>query len=232
MKRARKDNKDIYLSILDFRNTPTEGMSSSPSQRLMCRRTKTRLPISSSLLKPHIPLFASKEIERNKDQQCQYYDRNARDLQELENGQRVWISPKPNDRTKTWTKGIIKRKVDIRSYEVNTDQGQKLRRNRRDIRISSGTNKQSDNYVRPNDIDLNLYRIPENAPSTDNRPNQNIDNTQTATPPRSPSMEPSVSQPDVDCNPSVQPIRNPQSTNTRSGRQVKFPQKYNDFDTG
>lgn len=122
--------------------------------------------------------------------------------------------------------------MDIRSYEVNTDQGQKLRRNRRDIRISSGTNKQSDNYVRPNDIDLNLYRIPENAPSTDNRPNQNIDNTQTATPPRSPSIEPSVSQPDVDCNPPVQPIRNPQSTNTRSRRQVKFPQKYNDFDTG
>lgn len=40
MKRARKNNEDIYLSILDFRNTPTEGMSSSPAQRLMSRRTK------------------------------------------------------------------------------------------------------------------------------------------------------------------------------------------------
>lgn len=35
MKRARKNNKDIYLVILDFCNTPTEGMSSSPVQRLM-----------------------------------------------------------------------------------------------------------------------------------------------------------------------------------------------------
>ena len=66
-----------------------------------------------------------------------------RDLQELESGQRVWISPKPNDLTKTWTKGIIRRKLDNRSYEVNTDQGQQLRRNRRYIRISSCTNRQS-----------------------------------------------------------------------------------------
>lgn len=41
MERARKNNEDIYLSILDFHNTPTEGMSSSPAQRLMSRRTKT-----------------------------------------------------------------------------------------------------------------------------------------------------------------------------------------------
>ncbi|CAC5374770.1 unnamed protein product [Mytilus coruscus] len=166
MKRARKDNKDIYMSILDFCNTQTDGMSSSPSQRLMCRRTKTRLPTSWSLLKPYIPLSATQ---------------NARDLQELERGQCVWISPKPNDRTKTWTKGI-RRKVDIRSYEVYTDQGQKLRRNRRDIRISRGTNRQSDNYVMPNDIDFNPYRVPEDSLyelNTDNRnrQNQNTDNT-------------------------------------------------------
>ena len=55
---------------------------------------------------------------------------------EIECGQRVWVTPKLNDRTKTWTKGTINKKVNIRSYEICMDEGQKLRRNRRDIRVS------------------------------------------------------------------------------------------------
>lgn len=49
MKRARKNNKDIYLAILDFCNTPTEGMSSSPVQRLMKNKnTVTNNAVSSN----------------------------------------------------------------------------------------------------------------------------------------------------------------------------------------
>lgn len=49
MKRARKNNKDIYLVILDFCNTPTEGMSSSPVQRLMKNKnTVTNNAVSSN----------------------------------------------------------------------------------------------------------------------------------------------------------------------------------------
>lgn len=43
VKRARSSKQDVYLSLLDCRNTPTEGILSSPAQRLMCRRTKSRL---------------------------------------------------------------------------------------------------------------------------------------------------------------------------------------------
>ena len=49
MKRARKNNKDIYLAILDFCNTSTEGMSSSPVQRLMKNKnTVTNNAVSSN----------------------------------------------------------------------------------------------------------------------------------------------------------------------------------------
>ena len=41
MRKAIHDQKDPYLAILDFRNTPTQGFNTSPAQRLMNRRTNT-----------------------------------------------------------------------------------------------------------------------------------------------------------------------------------------------
>ena len=51
-KRAAEANRDQWLSFLDYRNTPTEGMDSSPVQRLMSKRTKTVLPVEQHLLEP------------------------------------------------------------------------------------------------------------------------------------------------------------------------------------
>ena len=99
MKRAKRSKQDVYLSILDFRNTPSEGMSSSPAQRLMSRRTETRLPTTRSLLKPEIAKSVSSEIRHNKDFKCKYYNQTAKDLPELKQGQEVWLAPKQNDRT-------------------------------------------------------------------------------------------------------------------------------------
>ena len=54
IKKANEDNTDPWLAILDHRNTPTEGMNSSPAQRLLSRRTRTLLPTSETLLKPQL----------------------------------------------------------------------------------------------------------------------------------------------------------------------------------
>jgi transposase InsO family protein len=43
-KQAIKDHKDPWLALLDYRNTPTQGMQTSPVQRLVSRRTKTLVP--------------------------------------------------------------------------------------------------------------------------------------------------------------------------------------------
>ena len=42
---------DPYFALLDFRNSPTQGVKTSPAQRLFNRRTKTLLPTTSNLLK-------------------------------------------------------------------------------------------------------------------------------------------------------------------------------------
>ena len=48
-KKAHRDNKDPWLALLDQRNAPTQGVNSSPVQRLMSRRTRTLLPVSELL---------------------------------------------------------------------------------------------------------------------------------------------------------------------------------------
>ena len=50
MKKAKKDRADAYLALLHYGNTPTQGLDTSPAQRLMSCRTKTLLPTTVNLL--------------------------------------------------------------------------------------------------------------------------------------------------------------------------------------
>ena len=52
MTKCMEDKSDFQL--LNYRNTPTEGLSTSPAQRLMNRRTRTTLPTTTLLLKPEV----------------------------------------------------------------------------------------------------------------------------------------------------------------------------------
>ena len=49
--KSKMAKSDPYLALLGFRNTPTQGIDSSPAQRLFNRRTKTPLPMTTELLK-------------------------------------------------------------------------------------------------------------------------------------------------------------------------------------
>ena len=72
-RKALKDNKDPWLALLDQRNTPTESLESSPTHRLISRRTRTLLPIASNLLCPKIPENVKAKW---------YHDRTSRTLPE------------------------------------------------------------------------------------------------------------------------------------------------------
>ena len=43
-KRLFKRSRDPYLALLEWQNTPTIGLDSSPSQRLLARRTRGAVP--------------------------------------------------------------------------------------------------------------------------------------------------------------------------------------------
>ena len=95
LKKSINAGTNPYLVILGYRNTPTEGMTTSPAQRLMSRRTKTLLPTTQSLL---LLRTINLEGEKKELRQCQqdkakYYNRSAKDLPSLSESNVVRMKP-------------------------------------------------------------------------------------------------------------------------------------------
>ena len=92
-KKALTDNKDPWLGLLDYQNTPTAGMQSSPAQRLMSRRTKTLVPIATNLLYPEVPEGVTDKIHQKRQRAKSFHGRNVKVLPHLDIGQEVRIAP-------------------------------------------------------------------------------------------------------------------------------------------
>ena len=126
MTKATESGRDPWLALLEYRNTPSESMTSSPAQWMMGRRTRGLLPTTTKALKPEI-VDERKAITAAKNKQKVYYDHGAKDLPELRPNDLVRIQPlQPG---KPWQPAVVKTKVDDRSYEVMTETGTTLRRN-------------------------------------------------------------------------------------------------------
>ena len=50
--KCQQSGRSEFLALLDWRNTPTEGVGTSPAQRLIARCCKTLLPVAGTLLQP------------------------------------------------------------------------------------------------------------------------------------------------------------------------------------
>ena len=113
LKKTLKTGEDPYQAILYLRNTPQQGIDLSPAQRLMGRLTKTLLPTNANLLRPEhaIPEIAEKS------------------LRPLQEGDIVRARPYQLY-TSSWEKATVTKRLDQRSYEIKTDNGVTLRRNR------------------------------------------------------------------------------------------------------
>ncbi|KAK3746314.1 hypothetical protein QZH41_006886 [Actinostola sp. cb2023] len=215
MKKTKEAGTDFYLALLDWRNTPTEGVNSSPAQRLYGRRTRTLLPTSATLLKPKIPHNVRDKLLVKKELQTKYYNRHTRELPPLTPGDQVRVIPKPNDRSTKWTKAEVEEQVDVRSYNIRTEDGRVYRRNRRHLRKSPPTTftYQQSEY------------LTHTAPTSKVPPSPVID---------PPLMEAS----DVPTRPTpttAPPVPKPlhdeisPTTRTRSGREVKPPSHLKDY---
>lgn len=98
-KKAKLDGTDVWAAILQWRNTPTEGMGSSSAQRLMSRRLKSSLPVSPSLLQPSVAVSVTERLRLKRSVAKSHYDRAARDLPDLNTGDQIRMRPLPGDRT-------------------------------------------------------------------------------------------------------------------------------------
>ena len=133
--KCKASKSDPYLALLELRNTPTQGVGSSPAQRLLNRRTRTLLPTTARLLAPRGEEYLKKDrtrIDEQKAKQTENYNRTARDLPVLEEGDVVRMKPFRLGQ-KAWEKAVVQRRLDERSYEVDTPDGT-YRRNRVHLR--------------------------------------------------------------------------------------------------
>ena len=138
MKKAKHSENDAHLALLDYRNTPTEGIGLSPAQVMFGRRTRTLLPISKRLLMPETRNTKEhyNKLLKNKIKQAKYYNKNAKDKQHLKLRDIVRVSPMAKHQP--WKKARVETEEGIRSYRIKTEDGSSYRRNRIHLR---GTNE-------------------------------------------------------------------------------------------
>ena len=226
LKKAFDAGRDPQLSLLDFRNTPSEGMDSSPAQRLFSRRTRTSLPIASQLLQPQLVPDMGGKLQERKLKQAMYYNRGAKVLQPLQEGDVVRV--RPLNRRSKWFKARVDQHVDVRSYNVRTEDGRLYRRNR------SHLYKVPERYQPNHDEELVLTKL-----STPEHPEGACQLPSASPVLRLPSVSPTPRMPHVsDVQPptnglptDAQPreVTDPAPVTTRSGRIVRKPAYLKDF---
>lgn len=133
--KCRENHQSEYLALLDWRNTPTEGVGSSPAQRFLGRRCRTMLPIAKELLKPEYDTSADdRALQGKREKQAFYYNRQARDLPPITVGETVKLRL-PGE--KRWTTGTCTGTQGPRSYIIRAGETE-YRRNRRHL-LKGGT---------------------------------------------------------------------------------------------
>ena len=140
MKKCLKAKEDPYLGLLNLRNTPHEGMKTSPAQRLFGRRTKTCIPTIAERLKPLSVDFENetKNRENNRQKVAERYI-SRKSLKPLNVGEIVRMQPIQKDKDE-WKEAVVTKRIKNRSYEV-TANGKTYRRNRRFLRRSVESRK-------------------------------------------------------------------------------------------
>ncbi|XP_068680390.1 uncharacterized protein [Montipora capricornis] len=77
-KKAIADKKDPWLALLNYRNTPTEGIKSSP--------TRTLVPVTTNLLYPEVVDGVQESLQLRRQKAKSYFDKNTKTLPELDIG--------------------------------------------------------------------------------------------------------------------------------------------------
>lgn len=129
------DENKLWYSLLEYRNSPLEGVKLSPAQLLLNRRLKTNIPVSADLLEPEIVDRKKilNQLVLNKERQENQYNKNARerDQDKLSNAKYLYV----------WYKGIWNKAENLgnsgtpRSYRVKLGDGTVLIRNSKWVKL-------------------------------------------------------------------------------------------------
>lgn len=183
--KANRDRKDMYLMLLELRNTPISNNMKSPAQLLYNRRLNGILPMKDELLKTGNNTSINKELIERQQRQKHYYNRQrVKELKPLQIGDRVLLQLNKRN----WKRGVVIRieKDKPRAYTVKLNDGRVFSRNRKFINLDKGSeetfremlernleNSEVINYSRQiencNDSDMRIDR--DNDREEENVPN-------------------------------------------------------------
>ena len=102
MRKSRKARTDPYLALLEYRNLPSQGLSTSLVRRLMSKRTRAQLRIVPQLLRPVVQPKIYQTLLAKKERQVLGDNRGAKDQGALRRGDTVRLVPPGNSRSKAW----------------------------------------------------------------------------------------------------------------------------------
>ena len=193
---------------------------------------KTLLPTSNQLLKPKIPVNIDQKLKLQKAKQSEYYNKGTKELEKLRPRDTVRIQPQKSQfgKKKEWTRARVEGKVEIRSYQVRTEDGRAYRRNRRHLRrtretMSNGEGetmpppRAASRTATPNSSGEHLSVQPATSSTTANKGLQHTSPDQKTDKPQAEHPVPSVQSKQISS-----PV-----TTTRSGRVVRPPARFMDY---
>ncbi|KAF2890554.1 hypothetical protein ILUMI_15619 [Ignelater luminosus] len=134
--KAKQANRDMYLVLLHYRNSPIKRINLSPAQLLMAKTLRDTLPINESLL---IPRTSNKNLvkgalRKRQESQRYYYNTGTKPLNPIKHRQKIYVKTQLKD--KEWRQSTIEnRKEQPRSYTFKNSEGNSYPRNRRLINV-------------------------------------------------------------------------------------------------
>ena len=138
MRKSAASGEDHYLALLNLRNTPTEGLGSSPCQRMFGRHARTVLPILPHLLdRREAPKGEHGILSRRRERTAAQRNSSRRDLAPLKTGGLVRMQPIQGQRE--WRPAVVRARIGDRQYVVKTENGKEYRRNRALLRSTNDT---------------------------------------------------------------------------------------------
>lgn len=169
--------ENVDLAILTLRTTPIDDKLPSPAELIFGRKIRGTLPIVTRNQLPARDDIRERFHDRQ-DKQKFYHDRMANDLSPLYRGQKVVTQNHVDQR---WYPATVMRKCDEpRSYIIQNDKGNLIRRNRIMIRPSSSQQEPAVGTEANNNKNLPRY-VYASSPTHDSAINVQAPHTPRAT---------------------------------------------------
>ena len=129
----RKSEGDHWeIALLEYLMTPIRHQGDrSPLILMQSRTVRGILPVRKEESNPQ----DLQNFENRRQEQKQYYDQNSHNLDTLKEGQNIMFY---DQRRGHWSPGIVVKKLHDRSYQLVTQGGRQITRNRRDLKTHPG----------------------------------------------------------------------------------------------